>query len=281
MADAKLSALPQARTLGANDKLYVVASGTSSYITASDLAKQVSGDSADYYGMIIHEDVANPSDSRVEYIGKNANYTPMTMNLSTGANSLGSWGNMPTIVKNVPAMVKTDGTVDYYLDPDDYSKKVDGTTASDVANTSYDGNAFAWFEPIWMKITASGSDIEYRFAYSQLEADYFEVCPAGCGVWLPMFYGSVVGGKMRNIANTSVLGGITGNTSTAVQYTSIKANGDNYEFLGGKLLRCIVALLCMWYKSTNSDTWGRGNQDGYVNDSAQAYGTKGNPIVGV
>jgi hypothetical protein len=58
-------------------------------------------------------------------------------------------------------MVKTDGTVDYYLDPDDYTKKADGT-ASDVANTSYDGNAFMQWPLIFMK-QYEDNDYEYCF----------------------------------------------------------------------------------------------------------------------
>lgn len=40
-----------------------------------------------------------------------------------------------------PCMLKSDGTVDYYLDPDDYTKKEDGETPSDIANVNYNGNA--------------------------------------------------------------------------------------------------------------------------------------------
>ena len=233
----------------------------------------------DFYGMIIHQDIANP-DERIEYIGINTNYRKMTPDFTTGAVDYGGWIGMPTIVDNKPAMIKTDGTFDYYLDPSDYTKKLDGT-ASDVANTSYDGNAFAWFPAMWMKITEDGDDLEVRFAYEQLDSDYYEVCPTGSsGVWLPMFYGCAINGHMRSIANTTVLGNTTGNTTTDVQNTSIKANGNDYYFLGGKVLDCITLLQMMWFKTTNSDNICRGNQDGYDTSAADGrYGTKSNPIV--
>ena len=231
-----------------------------------------------YYGMIIHQAISNPT-SNIEYIGINQNYTPMSPIFATGGVSYGDWADMPTIAENKPAMIKTDGTFDYWLDESDYTKKADGT-ASDVANTSYDGNAFAWFEPIWMKITESGTDLEVRFAYSQLDQNYYEVCPHECGVWLPMFYGCAINGHMRSIANTSVLGNTTGNTTTDVQNTSIKANGNDYYFLGGKVLDCITLLQMMWFKTTNSDNICRGNQDGYDASAADGrYGTKSNPVV--
>lgn len=43
-------------------------------------------------------------------------------------------------------MLKSNGTVDYYLNPNDYSKKEDGITNSDVANALYDGNTMAQYE---------------------------------------------------------------------------------------------------------------------------------------
>lgn len=278
MSNKKISDLPQVTTLGANDKFYVVANGTSSYITKSNLLTQLSTESVEYYGMIIHQSNSSPT-TNIEYIGKNANFTPMSVNLSTGAVSLNDWVSMPTIVKNVPAMIKTNGTLDYYLNPNNYAKKLDGTTDSDVSNLNYDGNAFAWFEPIWMRIEATGTDLDVRFAYKQLDSSYFEVCPAGCGLWLPMFYGYYDGSKMRSIAGTSPLAGRTGNSNTATQYSSITANGSNYMFYGGKVEECISLLQMMWFKTTNSDNVARGNQDGYNSSDTSTYGTKGNPVV--
>ena len=233
----------------------------------------------DFYGMIIHQAVANPNE-RIEYIGINTNYRKMTPDFTSGKVDYGDWIGMPTIVRNKPAMIKTDGTFGYWLDESDYTKKADGT-ASDVADITYDGNAFAWFPAMWVKITENDSDLEIRFAYEQLDPDYYEVCPTGSeGVWLPMFYGSPdSSGKMRSIANTSVFGDVTNNTTTEVQNTAIKRNGNNYYFLGGKLLDCISLLQMMWFKTTNSDNICRGNQDGY-NALDTNYGTKVNPIVG-
>jgi len=234
----------------------------------------------DYYGMIIHQAIADPNE-RIEYIGINTNYRKMTPDFASGKVDYGDWIGMPTIVRNKPAMIKTDGTLDYYLDESDYTKKADGT-ASDVSNLAYDGNAFAWFEAMWMKIIENGSDLEIHFAYEQLDSGYYEVCPTGSeGVWLPMFYGSPdSSGKMRSIANTSVLGGETNNTTTDVQNTAIKRNGNDYYFLGGKLLDCISLLQMMWFKTTNSDNICRGNQNGYDSSDSTTYGTKVNPIVG-
>lgn len=74
-------------------------------------------------------------------------YTSMT-----GFN-YGSWKDAFFMPR--PCMLKYDGTVDYYLDPDDYSKKEDGT-ASDISDFNYAGNAMMEWgrdgKKIWYKI---------------------------------------------------------------------------------------------------------------------------------
>ena len=250
--------------------------------SATDLSNKVAAlqnKAEKYYGMIIHQNIASPNSGKVEYIGINKDYTPFAMNLSTGAWNAGSWGEMPTLTRNRPAMIKTDGTFDYWLDENDYSKKADGQ-ASDVSNTTYDGNAFAWFEPLWIRLKVSGNDLEVRFAYEQLDDDYVEVCPEHCGLWIPMFYMNVVNGKGRSIAGTSVIRNTAGNTTTDAQWASIKANGVNYLFLGGKVQVAISLLKVLWSKSTNSEFWGYGNMKGYNSSDKATYGTKSNPIIG-
>lgn len=60
-----------------------------------------------------------------------------------------------------PCMLKSNGTVDCYLDPDDYTKKEDGT-GSPVANVDFDGNAMMeWGQGgkrIWYKIIPDTED---------------------------------------------------------------------------------------------------------------------------
>ena len=55
-------------------------------------------------------------------------------------------------------MVRSDGTPDYRLKEDNYAYKEDGTTASDVANTSYNGGAFSWLMKIYKQEYMVGTD---------------------------------------------------------------------------------------------------------------------------
>ena len=83
------------------------------------------------YGFIEHMDVLSPT-ARIEYIGQNKDFTPISLNKDTGTMTLNSWADFPIIVANKPWMVRADGTPDYRLDENDYTKKEDGT-ASDVS----------------------------------------------------------------------------------------------------------------------------------------------------
>ena len=46
-----------------------------------------------------------------------------SMNTSTGKIDLGDWGDVWFVKDNKPCMMKYDGTIDYYLNPNDYTKK--------------------------------------------------------------------------------------------------------------------------------------------------------------
>ena len=106
------------------------------------LVRNLVPDDAPIYGMVIHEaSDLNPS-TRVEYLGANKDFTPMSMNMSTHAMNYGSWADWDWLKANVPVMCNWDGGIDYFLDPDDYTKKADGTN-SDAANIDYAGDAMA------------------------------------------------------------------------------------------------------------------------------------------
>ena len=75
------------------------------------------------YGFIEHMDILSPL-QRVEYIGMNANYTPLVVTKG-GGYSLNSWADFLWLKANKPYMVKSDGTPDYRLNENDYTKKAD------------------------------------------------------------------------------------------------------------------------------------------------------------
>lgn len=232
------------------------------------------------YGFIEHMNVLSPTE-RIEYIGANANYTPLTVNKTTGEANYGSWANFPVLVGNKPWMVRSDGTPDYRLNEDDYTLREDGT-ASDVANTAYDGGAFAWIPKIYKQEYMLGNDRVVKFSMSK--KDGFEavgfIDPDNNeleGVWIPMFYGSIVEEKMKSISGVQPCY----SNATAAEKTAIDAFGARAKFFGGAIVQTLTDLLIMFGKSTNSQAvYGNGNMSGYDTSLAPTNGVKQNAVIG-
>lgn len=236
------------------------------------------------YGFIEHNNILSPG-SRIEYIGANKNYTPLTVTMGGGFN-LNSWSDFPLIKANKPYMVNADGTPDYRLKEDDYTKKEDGT-ASDVSNTSYNGGAFSWLMKIYKKEYMAGDDRYVLFRFEK--ADGFE--PVGFidpdnkeleGVWLPMFYGSILGatGSTPKMVSLSGLQPCYNNTAAA-EKTAITNFSSRAAFLGGPVVETIIDLLIMFARTTELQTaYGCGNMSGYDASLEPTYGVKQNAVVG-
>lgn len=232
------------------------------------------------YGFVEHMNILSPTE-RIEYIGANKNYTPLTVDKATGAANYGSWENFPVLIGNKPWMVRSDGTPDYRLNENDYTKKEDGT-ASDVANTSYDGGAFSWLPKIYKEEYMLGDDRVVKFSMTKregfeavgfIDTDNKELE----GVWIPMFYGSIVETKMKSISGVQPCY----NNTTEAEKTAIDAFGARAKFFGGAIVQTITDLLIMFGKSTNSQAvYGNGNSSGYDASLAPTNGVKQNAVVG-
>ena len=212
--------------------------------------------------------------NRIVYTGDAADFSPVTVN-SDGSVELGSWQEFYDKLNNHPWMVKADGTPDYRLQDNDYTKKLDGT-ASDVANTSYNGGAYAWLKRIYKKevVTLSKRLVSFRFT----KAEGYE--PEGFidpdnnileGVWLPMFYASTIDGKARTLSGLQP----DYNVNTSTQNSRLTAMGSRHKFLGGPLVNTLADIEIMLCKNADVQIGlGRGNCSGY-NAAATPAGTNG------
>lgn len=110
----------------------------------------------------------NESDSfeAVSYIGDAVGKKPAKMGETTF--DYGSWGNAFFMPR--PCMLRYDGTVAYYLDPNDYTKKIDGTP-SDVGDPDFEGNAMMEWGKIWYKFAGGNSYGEGYFYVSDRQID--------------------------------------------------------------------------------------------------------------
>lgn len=91
------------------------------------------------YGYRIDKNNVHP-DTRVEYLFDAVGKTPAYMDFNAGSFNYGDWTDVWFIKNNRPVALTFGGEVDYELSHTDFTKKIDGTTASDVENASYNGN---------------------------------------------------------------------------------------------------------------------------------------------
>lgn len=237
-------------------------------------------DSDEVFGFIEHNSIL-AAGSRISYIGANKDFRPVTVMSDTGC-SLGGWADFPVILENKPWMVHSDGTKDYRLREDDYSYKEDGVTASDVANANYDGGAFSWLKKIYKQEYMVGMDRVVKFSFKKKEGFHANgfIDDSGNeleGVWLPMFYGSIVGSKMRSISGNQP----DHDKTTDAQKAAIDAFSTRAKFLGGPIVETLTDLLIMWAKTTDIEAaYGKGNDSGYNSAASPTYGVKANAVVG-
>lgn len=166
----------------------------------------------------------NESDplSKVRYLEDCAGYSPAYMDFQNGIFHYGSWSENEFFMPR-PCMLRYNGTVDYYLAKHDYTKKADGVTASDVADTAYNGNAMLEFgrdnKKIWYKVVPdSGDDSSFTVYISDGQVDEDFHCWSfinNQGYLVPKFYlsiynGSVISDVMRSLSGQAVSKSLTG-----------------------------------------------------------------------
>lgn len=178
---AEYSALPDSK----------LTDGVEYFITDADAEKE-----RVVYGFRVDPDESNSEDA-VTYLDDAVGMMPAYMGETTF--NYGSWENAWFIPK--PCMLGFNGIVDYYLDPNDYSKKADGTP-SDYNNLSYNGNAMMEWSLIWFKF---GNN---EFHMSNMQVDNSYDCPCNKDAngniikhfYVPIYNGVIYDGKMRSIS---------------------------------------------------------------------------------
>ena len=232
-----------------------VAEGTN-YKAASDTTVNVTATFREYlYGFDLTIADSNPA-TRVIYPSdvENSGFAKAVMNFG-GAFSYGSWPSTPgEKFMPRPCMLRFNGTVDYYLNPNDYTKKADGTT-SDVANMNYGGNAMMEWPKIYVKRWESNGVYHFRCSDMKVDSDY--ECWSNYDknnkeiphFYTPIFFGSKDGSnRLRSISGQSNF--VSNTAQTEVTYA--KNNGADIwytEVLSDREL--VNDLLTMMFKSTD------------------------------
>ena len=215
---------------------------------------------------------SNP-ETKIHYTDMCENFTPARcVATDEGGWTEGSWTEDAAwfIKGNKPFMVRYDGTLHYELDHNDYSKKKADGTASDVSNTSYEGNAMATLPIIWVKRWTEGTKKYRQFCNVQLDEDFHAYAHTREDgslepyTLIPMFAGSLSSSKLRSIAGESQM---SKKTHTA-EMGYAQNNGALWStgYLSIKVL--LWELETLLTRSTNKqDACGYGNYKGGTSSS--------------
>ena len=252
-----------------NNTHYYVAAYAYTALRTSEKSNVVEVTPKDYVQFAFHYSENDSSPASVTYPAgyDNSDYTDtFYVDLSTGVPHYGDWDK--TNDKNKwlfpkPCMLKYDGTVDYYLNENDETKKEDGT-ASDVANSSYAGNAMVeWGQDgrkLYWKIVpdSDGKGFTFVIASAQVDNDMQPWNHYNCKgeiaehFYTPIYFGSSDGTRLRSISGGT---NYVNNVATA-ELTLAKANNLTSDEIWNTEVYCdflLTAMLCILIsKSTNS-----------------------------
>ena len=218
------------------------------------------------YGFHLDNNESDP-DAKITYLADAVGAVPARMDYTNGVFDYGSWLNAFFMPR--PCMVKYSGQVDYYLNPDNYAQKEDGT-ASDIADESYEGNAMMEWgkdgKKIWMKIVPDETGASVYFSDIQVDSTFHAYAFYNKNnVLMDHFYTPIyngykdAGGKMRSISGKAISNGLSGQA----EITSCTANGDGWytETIVDRML--INMLLILISKSTSTQSvFGQGMKSG-------------------
>ena len=232
------------------------------------------------YGIKIAKNDSNPN-TRMTYMYDAVGMKPAKMNYSANVFDYGDWGDVWFIKKNKPVMLKSDGTEDYELNPDDYSKKADGS-ASDYNNVNYDGNVMARIPLVYVSLTED-DNYEYITVCNMKFDDTYKAIAHTKedgsivnNIYLSCFRGDIVSDKARSLCGRNSVDAYT--ISQWANYATANGSGWNIGTWGQRML--INSLLWIIGRSDDTQTtFGRGNNKSYNNSTAGGANSSYNYMI--
>ena len=223
------------------------------------------------YGVRIDLNNSNP-ETAVTYIDDAIGMTP----------SGNEWDSTP-IFQNIKPCVLKNGIVQYYLNPNDFTKKVDGS-AADITSGSA-GDVMIEIPKCGVKIATSGNTLTIKITDNPNATGdgfhYYAHTRATEGDCDKLYIGAYLGynssNKLRSLSGKSP----TADLPIGTFRTRARANGDGYDQISFYPLTLLQCLFLIRYKNRNSQTaLGRGYVDasskvntGATNSNGMYYGS--------
>lgn len=258
--------------------------------TSQEILETLKGMKPRRYGFRIKQSEASPA-NRVEYLYDAVGMTPASMNFATGIFNYGSWANIWFVRDNFPCMVKNDGTIDYKLNPSDYTKRAaksttDQDVASDIMDPAYAGNAMSAIPCVWYRRWTEGDYYYFVCCEDKYDDSYYADVHTGSDgkvhpyKLMAMFQGSTHSTKLRSLMSPGVLDpaselkfNLNYKQTATEELAAAKANnpdGKSVWTLREWNATCLLTdLLTLIGKSTDSQTaFGTGPANAYVADDS-------------
>jgi hypothetical protein len=210
------------------------------------------------YGVKIDTANSNPS-TALTYTDDAVGFTPATGN--NGTFNYGSWADKFPFNAIKPCLYKA-GTVNYYLNPNNYAQKVDGVTASDITSGN-DGDVMVEFPKVYWKFETIGTDLYIRYSDTKIDDTY--KCLAhmrGTTEKDKCYISAYLGYLWPELRSLS---GKTPTVSQTIEKCRLQAqnNGTGYDQMAYFQLLMLQVLFVVMFKSRDSQTaLGRGYVDG-------------------
>lgn len=228
------------------NRIYV---GDTAYSEYDDL-------SGNTYGFHFNGNESDPT-KIIEYVGTNAEYTPVSYNFSTHTMNMGDWSKAFFIPR--PCVLNFDGTVKGYLQENDFTKLEDGSAAPTLTT---EGNCMMEWPQIWLKIVPDTGDTSSATVYiASYQVDdsytcyncYDESGTLKQHFYTPIYMGSIdSSGRLRSVSGQTA----EGQRTTDQQRAAAKKNGTGvgYDIETWVDRQTIIFLLWLIGHSTDTQT---------------------------
>lgn len=243
---------------------------TSNNYNDTETGQEVSATPQAYvvYGVKIDTLNSNPSSALV-YTDNAVGFTPAQGN--NGSFNAGSWADKFPFNAIKPCLYKN-GAVNYYLNPNYYTQKLDGSVSDITSGT--DGDVMVEFPKIWWKFETVGTDLYIRYSDAQVDANYKCLAHMRGTIekdkcYISAYLGYSLSSKLRSLSFKIP----TANQTIGAFRTLAQANGSGYDQIAYYQILMLQVLFVVMFKSRDSQTaLGRGCVDGnnYANNTGGA-----------